>query len=295
MDINKIAKEMTRGEFLNSEYVVIKNGKGNVISYKCPYEYGLDGYYTNCMTSCIECWKNAIKDIKFKGENCMEFNWNEFKKGEIVIHCDTKEKAINFLSECNLQNIKWVDKEYIIPTKCYFEKYETGIGYRFVPFESNEYCHGLTYDCLEFYETIGSNIIEWEIENKIDYDREYNIMEIMEFEEGTEFTLDDRYICKVKNEELRLKDGTGNWILEHLRKRIINAKFKLVKKDKKVNFSEAIQTYGKEVYCIWKDDDGIEHKSEYCIRNEWDQCIDQNCEHLAPAEIVKGEWYIKED
>ncbi|NFA13564.1 hypothetical protein EXM33_13720 [Clostridium botulinum] len=132
--------------------------------------------------------------------------------------------------------------------------------------------------------------------NKIDYDREYNIMEIMEFPEGTEFTLDDRYICKVEDGYLKIKDGTGSWIIEHLAKGIINAKFKLVKKDKKVEFMQAIQAYGKTVYCIWRDNNGIEHKSEYCIRNEWDQCItDQNCEHLAPAEIVKGEWYIKED
>lgn len=35
------------------------------------------------------------------------FNWEKFKKGEIAVHCDTKEKAINFLKECDTQGVKW--------------------------------------------------------------------------------------------------------------------------------------------------------------------------------------------
>ncbi|MBY6799522.1 hypothetical protein FCV24_14120 [Clostridium botulinum] len=131
--------------------------------------------------------------------------------------------------------------------------------------------------------------------NKIDYDREYNIMEIMEFPEGTEFTLDDRYICKVKNEELRLKDGTGNWILEYLRKRIINAKFKLVKKDKKVSFSEAIQAYGKTVYCIWRDKNDKMLKTFYEIKSNVSEIFDTNDSAMCSEEILNGGWYIKED
>ncbi|NFO71588.1 hypothetical protein FDC51_15800 [Clostridium botulinum] len=224
----------------------------------------------------------------------MNFNWSEFKKGEIVVYCDTKEKAINFLSECNLQNIKWVDKEDIIPTKCYFEKYETGIGYRFVPFESNEYCHGLTYDCLEFYETIGSNIIEWEIENKIDYDREYDIYEVMEFPEGTELLYKNKHY-KIKDEELYFVDKNREFISQNSLKDILTMKFKIIKKDKKVEFMQAIQAYGKTVYCIWRDKNDKMLKTFYEIKSNVSEIFDTNDSAMCSEEILNGGWYIKED
>ncbi|EPY2296326.1 hypothetical protein ACXATC_004019, partial [Clostridium sporogenes] len=197
MDINKIAKEMTREEFLNSKYVKKVDEEG-YITYKCieDYIFTID----NCLSNCKECWEDAIKDIKFKGEDFME--------------------------------------------------------------------------------------------NKINYDREYNIMEIMEFPEGTEFRVGN-CMYRIKNGELEYNDEL-DWRDNLLSlKHTLTLKFKLVKKDKKVTFEEAIQAYGKDIYCIWIDDDEIEHKSEYCIRNEWEQCItDQNCEYLTPAEILNGEWYI---
>ncbi|MHB9909252.1 hypothetical protein [Clostridium botulinum] len=222
------------------------------------------------------------------------FDWNEFKKGKVVVHCDTKEKAINFLSECNLQNIKWVDKEDIIPTKCYFEKYETGIGYRFVPFESNEYCHGLTYDCLEFYETIGSNIIEWEIENKIDYDGIYTFMEVINNIKNNEkwISIDTLYtlqsIEKVENHIVFNYDGNmSNKSLTI----DINTRFKLVKKDKKVTFEEAIQAYNeyKTIKCIWLD-----YIYEFQYQNNEANLINLEEDRLLNL-ILEGEWYIKED
>ncbi|MGO5072361.1 hypothetical protein ACTQ4K_00170 [Clostridium sporogenes] len=203
MYINKIAKGMTREEFLNSCYINNENG----ISY-CPGIFDLKNFPCHShicdpKENCKECWEDAIKDIKFKGEDFME--------------------------------------------------------------------------------------------NKINYDREYNIMEIMEFPEGTEFRVGN-CMYRIKNGELEYNDEL-DWRDNLLSlKHTLTLKFKLVKKDKKVTFEEAIQAYGKDIYCIWKDDDEIEHKSEYCIRNEWEQCItDQNCEYLTPTEIVKGEWYIKED
>ncbi|NCI22139.1 hypothetical protein EXM36_17095 [Clostridium botulinum] len=131
--------------------------------------------------------------------------------------------------------------------------------------------------------------------NKIDYDREYNIMEIMEFPEGTEFTLDDRYICKVEDGYLKIKDGTGSWIIEHLAKGIIKAKFKLVKKDKKVSFSEAIQAYGKTVYCIWRDKNDKMLKTFYEIKSNVSEIFDTNDSAMCSEEILNGGWYIKED
>ena len=36
------------------------------------------------------------------------FNWEDFKNGKIAVHCDTEEKAKDFLKECEKQEIKWV-------------------------------------------------------------------------------------------------------------------------------------------------------------------------------------------
>ncbi|MBE6058069.1 hypothetical protein [Clostridium sp.] len=65
MDINKIAKEMTREEFLDSDYVKSVDEEGDFIEYECcGYHFLID----NCLSNCKECWENAIKDIKFKGD-----------------------------------------------------------------------------------------------------------------------------------------------------------------------------------------------------------------------------------
>ncbi|AUN19987.1 hypothetical protein RSJ22_00375 (plasmid) [Clostridium botulinum] len=99
---------------------------------------------------------------------------------------------------------------------------------------------------------------------------------------------------EIKEQYERLGYKIIDWNIDYNKKEFY---FKsILTENKKVSFEEAIQAYGKDIYCIWKDDDGIEHKSEYCIRSEWVQCItDQNCEYLTPAEIVKGDWYIKEN
>ncbi|NFF77529.1 hypothetical protein FCV38_11195 [Clostridium sporogenes] len=148
MDINKIAKEMTREGFLNSCYINNKDG----ICY-CPGIVDLKNFpYHICKPkeNCKECWENAIKDIKFKGEDNME--------------------------------------------------------------------------------------------NKIDYDREYNIMEIMEFPEGIEFRVGN-CMYRIKNGELEYNDEL-DWRDNLLSlKHTLTLKFKLVKKDKKVSFMEAMKAF----------------------------------------------------
>ncbi|NFC29216.1 hypothetical protein EXM98_04775 [Clostridium botulinum] len=242
------------------------------------------------------------------------FNWNEFKKGEIVVHCDTKEKAKDFLNKCVSNNIRWADTQHITPDINYFKNCGNGICYRF-----HNIVLGLVYETLKYFKDDDHvRIIKWKIgkgengmdiditpaaekaenilneltTNKIDYDREYNIMEIMEFEEGTEFTLGDRYICKVEDGYLKIKDGTGSWIIEHLAKGIINAKFKLVKKDKKVEFIEAIKAFtkGKTIKVQYKNIIEIYEPEEF--NGEY---ILTDGDTLSPENILHGEWYIKED
>lgn len=291
MDINKIAKEMTREEFLESDYILNKDNEDDFISYKCPYELEINNIEKsecekNTPFSCEKCWENAIKDIKFKGEDCMEFDWDEFKKGKIIVHCQTEKEAADFLNKCNLNNIKWADGS----TTNKIQGYNNSC-YRFIDY-------GLGFGESEYYGNHEQyKIIEWEIENKMDYDREYNIVEIMEFPEEIKIKNQYNMFYKISKSDLYYTEDENRWVKSNSSLRsILNMKFKLVKEDKKVSFEEAIKSYGKEIYCIWKDDDGIEHKSEYCIRHEWDSCItDQNCEDLTPYEMVRGEWHIKED
>ncbi|NFA59481.1 hypothetical protein K8O96_12015 [Clostridium sporogenes] len=206
MDINNIkiieelAKEMTREEFLD-----VFVGEATA----CPTYYGLCNFaVSDCDApkTCRECYEQAIKDIKFKGENDMG--------------------------------------------------------------------------------------------NKIDYDREYNILEIMEFSEDREFINEGKYIVKLKDGFLKARyadDKSDSWTRCFITPEWLKAKFKLIKKDKEVTFEEAIQAYGKEIYCIWIDAADIKHKSEYRIYSNESILKDQNEDPIAPVEIFAGEWYIKED
>ena len=37
----------------------------------------------------------------------MKFNWEDFKNGKIAVHCDTEEKAKDFVKECYKHGLKW--------------------------------------------------------------------------------------------------------------------------------------------------------------------------------------------
>lgn len=71
IDIQKIAKEMTREEFLNE--VGRGMGKFNTV-YDCPENYKLDyfkfgdGCNPKDKNVCRFCWAIATRNIRFKGE-----------------------------------------------------------------------------------------------------------------------------------------------------------------------------------------------------------------------------------
>ncbi|HDK7215210.1 TPA: hypothetical protein PTV45_000570 [Clostridium botulinum] len=167
--------------------------------------------------------------------------------------------------------------------------------------EEFEYCPGHmelcnTEDCHEGCGECWENAIKnikfkggHDMKNKIDYDREYNIYEIFEFDEGIEFK-HNNYMYRIMEGLLEVKYYNTNkeWIqCNCIDKCIINAKFKLVKKDKKVSFEEAIQAYlkSKDIKCIWNDETTIYS----------DGFLDSDNDKLTMGQILKGEWYIKED
>ncbi|NFF13761.1 hypothetical protein EXN50_15560 [Clostridium botulinum] len=209
------------------------------------------------------------------------FDFENFKYNYMAVHCNSQTELDDFIKQCEDNNVitgpdRGFDKNY---------------GYIIVDSE-RLYCDYATALKNEDYE-----IIEWEIENKIDYDREYNIMEILEFPVETEFINEDLYIVKFKEGILQVKNKTKNsvdsWSKCLITPNWLRAEFKLVKRDKKVSFEEAIQAYGKEVYCIWNDG---ESKTEYRIESPLHGIRDVEFKKdITPEEILNGEWYIKED
>ncbi|MBO0575120.1 hypothetical protein EXQ42_09590 [Clostridium botulinum] len=284
MDINKIAKEMTREEFLESEYVIDKDEEDeekDFIYYKCPNNYGLKE--SDCYCICGECWENAIKDIKFKGDVNVEFDWERFKNNKFVVLCDTEEKAKDFLKECDKRGLSWSGGKPV-ENHIYYKDYDTCYTYNF------NNCEHLQYSSKSFYLDNGYKIIEWEIENKIDYDREYNIMEIMEFPVETEFINEDLYIVKFKEGILQVKNKTKNsldsWSKCLITPNWLRAEFKLVKKDKKVSFSEAMEglQQGKIIRC-----DLLGVAEYYSLEDKTHSYV------IGKKKILNGEWYIKEE
>ncbi|WP_061306748.1 hypothetical protein [Clostridium botulinum] len=293
MNINDIAKEMTREEFLNSDYLFEKDSEGCFMSYKCTKnELAINNIEKlecekNLPFSCKKCWRNAIKDIKFKGENNMEFNWDDFKNNKFVVLCDTEEKAKDFLKECDKRGISWCDSRAIEKIR-YYKDNDTCYSYNF-----NDNNH-LQYSRKSFYLDNGYKVIEWEIKNKIDYDREYDIYEVMEFPEGTELLYKNKHY-KIKDEELYFVDKNREFISQKSLKDILTMKFKIIKKDKKVEFMQAIQAYGKTVYCIWRDKNDKMLKTFYEIKSNVSEIFDTNDSAMCSEEILNGGWYIKED
>ncbi|HCL4447107.1 TPA: hypothetical protein N2D16_002712 [Clostridium botulinum] len=246
----------------------------------------------------------------------MEFNWDEFKKGEIVVHCDTKEKAKDFLNKCVSNNIRWADTQHITPDINYFKNCGNGICYRF-----HNIVLGLVYETLKYFKDDDHvRIIKWKIgkgengmdiditpaaekaenilneltTNKIDYDREYDIHEVFQFDEGIEFK-HNNYMYRIMEGLLEVKYYNTNkeWIqCNCIDKCIINAKFKLLKKDKKVNVVDAMKAFkqGKVIKVKHKNTSTVYEPEEF--NGEY---ILTDGDTLIPEEILDGEWYVEKD
>jgi hypothetical protein len=54
-----------------------------------------------------ECWYVGEDEIEAYAEHTDMFDWQSFKSGKFAVHCDTVEKAREFLKECDEHGIKW--------------------------------------------------------------------------------------------------------------------------------------------------------------------------------------------
>ncbi len=111
LDINEIAKKMTREEFMNC---IDEDGclwlcdNGKSITIACPNKIGLkeefrleDGECKTPTTNCKKCWYDAIKDIKFKNDDICPYCQG---KGRTISHYEDKDTEGDGISLCNFCN-----------------------------------------------------------------------------------------------------------------------------------------------------------------------------------------------
>ena len=87
-----------------------------------------------------------------------QFDWEEFKKKKIAVHCKTEEEANNFLEQADKQNITWGNLGRTTNCNCWI-RYEENTCYDFDDLLFFE--EGMCFADKEYYKNKGYKIIEW--------------------------------------------------------------------------------------------------------------------------------------
>lgn len=305
MDIQEIAKGMTRIEFVSGLKV---NDNGVIVLNICGQNIDCPGYLglktdKNCMKDdvicnfrCIKCWKEAIKDIKFKGEDDMlkkdlkdgmiiecrnemrflklgkdflgyeeTFDINELDKDLESVECASYDIMKIYTAEVNPLNILMDDDnlDLIWERKGNMKCMNCGREIQTEMEQHIEMVEGKVFCCGRCAGEYHNRKAEVKTRGLIkDYDREYSINEVFQFEEGTEFEeINSGATIKIKDEELlslvlAFEDGKEKWEGILFSKTILNDKFKLKRKEKEVEFIEAI-TSDKKIRFEFKVDEEV--------------------------------------
>lgn len=237
ININEIAKKMTREEFLNciddNGWVALPE-EFNIADLDCPSTFELkDIDDSNCVgesyAGCKYCWTEAIKDIKFKGED-VKLNqelWNKFLNGEVVVNCQTENESEEFLKYCNKQKMKWCNNDNLLEDLNY--TYHKNICYKSEnKYHISMYNYDNTLKVITYQQLINLTNKNHTLEEK----KEYTIQEVFDFPNGTEFKCGDtETIVKIiKDDEskfLIIKDNNNPCPLTDL---WLKKKFKLIEK-----------------------------------------------------------------
>lgn len=147
-----------------------------------------------------------------------------------------------------------------------------------------EFCSG---KCADLYKK--ALIEKKEVEPCKDCDKEYTIQEVFEFEESTEFVV-HASIVKIEKGILNiLYDDEGKWYKCHLSKDWLNKKFKLKRKEKEVEFIDALEYYNelKTIYCI---SEGEKYKFNFNTES--------NFKSIPESELITiirlGKWFVED-
>ena len=94
-----------------------------------------------------------VERLKAEQMKTPVFDWDAFKQGKIVVHCDTEEKAKAFLRECEEEGLEWYsgDKPTHITA---WEGFKEKTCYR-------HNCKALVYDSIDYYTQEGYTIVPY--------------------------------------------------------------------------------------------------------------------------------------
>lgn len=206
------------------------------------------------------------------------FNWEKFKEGKIAVHCDTKEKAIDFLNECERHLIERAKINIGRLDYCIFED---GIGYS-CGIDYNK----LESDSLEYYEKEYETIIKWNIKEN---NMEKTFREVIaDIKEGEVWVNEIAPINFIRLREDGVLDFNENEGIN------LNVKYKLQRKQ--YTFEEAFKAYeeGKEIENILT---GLKIKAS--VREGWNmlpiingKLEDDVFSKTLSIEEVRTKWYI---
>lgn len=208
------------------------------------------------------------------------FDWDRFKNGEIAVHCDTEEKANDFLKECDENNIKWNGYKRATEGSNCWRVREENTAYGCIRFRSLGYA-----DC-EFYRNKGMEIIKWEVKEM----KKLTFKEVIaNIKEGEVW---ENEIAPISFIRLRA-DG----VLDFNENQGINLNCTYKLKRKEYTFEEAFKAYeeGKEIesesYKYKKCNGADCFKLITSIKDEWIKCEDGFKIHL---DEIRGKWYIND-
>lgn len=108
----KVRADLRYGEYYPKASVVESMLKyaGQFVTIKRMYQPN-DNFYINedngawCWTP--EMFEGKVIENTVVAPVAPSFDWSAFKSGKFAVHCDTEEKAKEFLKECDVQGIKW--------------------------------------------------------------------------------------------------------------------------------------------------------------------------------------------
>lgn len=210
------------------------------------------------------------------------FDWDRFKNGEIAVHCDTEEKAKDFLKECEKRDIGWSSgKKANHNTN--WDSYKIDTCYSCYILRERE----LGYGSKHFFKKEGLEIIKWEIDEM----KELTFKEVItNIKEGEVWESVGKFwdIKTVEKAEglIKINRATQNSNDLYIRE---GCKFKL--KRKEYTFQEAFKAYeeGKEIESCYTATKFCENEYlENNVYSDWKLGV------RFKVDEIKGKWYINE-
>ena len=208
------------------------------------------------------------------------FNWEEFKNGEIAVHCDTEEKAKDFLKECEKRDIGWSSgKKANHNTN--WDSYKIDTCYSCYILRERE----LVYGSKHFFKKEGLEIIKWEIDEM----KELTFKEVIANIKEGEVWESENNCCNIRiirtKTGFTIRDFNGNALVW------FDDCFKFKLKRKEYTFEEAFKALeeGKEIESCYTATKFCENEYlENNVYSDWKLGV------RFKVDEIKGKWYINE-